>query len=367
MLPAFDWGLLTVLLMLVGGDIIHRAFANTTKQNMISAVPFSFGWAAYAFKALTESKLYPIPDFPGVVINASNGDARVNHSWFVSRLLHLYPRAKHRDWDKKNYTMGISIVKIKEEATAYTLPYKCGRFWRLGGSTMLHQAFAVSYAVMYHDNWQPMLTLLACNLVSLAYSWGWKWSSRKHAARTVKSDRLRTTVLTPGKDSGYALAVISDDTVFHLDDEATVRHPVQYYLQYVLVLAWVCLLPAIREGGGCLFYAALQGYLYNCSRGLEAFEPENQGIEIKYIADIVPDKKKDSVMSVIKKLEEYEDKAICLDRSRPGPLDGAGIAMIPTFFPDGISDKDREWVAGRKRHCESVLRSHEARKSKRTQ
>lgn len=115
----------------------------------------------------------------------------------------------------------------------------------------------------------------------------------------------------------------------------------RYYLEYLLVPVLVCLLPAIQKGDGWMLCAALLGYFYNSSRSAAVCELEHQGIDIEHLGDIIPDSKNYSGMSVSKKLDEYEDKNVGLDRSKPSPLDGAGIAMVLTFFPDGISDRTK--------------------------
>lgn len=114
--------------MLVGGDIVHRAFANTMKRNTPVAILLSFGWVAYAFKSLTQTQLYPTTELSGFFINTSNGYAQPNHSWSISRLLHVYPREKRWELDEENDAMAMSIVKIKEKAPTHGLLRSCWRF-----------------------------------------------------------------------------------------------------------------------------------------------------------------------------------------------------------------------------------------------
>lgn len=64
---------------------------------------------------------------------------------------------------------------------------------------MLQKALITTIAGISDSDWQPLRNLLARSLASLAYSWIWKCSVEKYVARTIKSHRKGTFVLTPSK------------------------------------------------------------------------------------------------------------------------------------------------------------------------
>ncbi|KAK9418358.1 hypothetical protein SUNI508_08085 [Seiridium unicorne] len=80
----------TTVLMIIGGDVVQKALAQTTGC-WYTPVCFSFGWVAYAFMALVnilgEGRLLPPPDYPVKVFNLETGYVRENRNWVIGRLL----------------------------------------------------------------------------------------------------------------------------------------------------------------------------------------------------------------------------------------------------------------------------------------
>lgn len=78
------------LLLIIGGDIIQTALAQTTGSR-ITPVCFSFGWVAYSFSTLVrvlgDGRLLPMPDFPTKVFNLESSYVRDNKNWVVGRIL----------------------------------------------------------------------------------------------------------------------------------------------------------------------------------------------------------------------------------------------------------------------------------------
>ncbi|KAF2177130.1 hypothetical protein K469DRAFT_733075 [Zopfia rhizophila CBS 207.26] len=78
------------LLLIIGGDIVQTALAQTTGST-ITPVCFSFGWVAYSFsaivRALGEGRLLPEPDYPVKVFNLESSYGRENKNWVIGRIL----------------------------------------------------------------------------------------------------------------------------------------------------------------------------------------------------------------------------------------------------------------------------------------
>jgi hypothetical protein len=100
------------VLLLIGGDIVQKALAQTT-GGILTPVCFSFGWVAYSLTALVglfgDGRLLPAPDYPTKVINLKTGYARENRNWIVGRLLRddeIHSSTLHPHEDK---TIHISV------------------------------------------------------------------------------------------------------------------------------------------------------------------------------------------------------------------------------------------------------------------
>ena len=80
----------TTVLMVIGGDIVQKALAQTTGC-LYTPVCFSFGWVAYTFSALVnilgDGRLLPPPDYAVKVFNLRSGYARENRNWVIGRLV----------------------------------------------------------------------------------------------------------------------------------------------------------------------------------------------------------------------------------------------------------------------------------------
>lgn len=79
-----------VTLMLVGGNVVHEALAQTTGK-LFTPVCFSFGWVGYALARLKhvfgEGRLLPPADYPVKVFNLGDGYCRVNKNWLLGRIV----------------------------------------------------------------------------------------------------------------------------------------------------------------------------------------------------------------------------------------------------------------------------------------
>ncbi|KAI1146764.1 hypothetical protein F4825DRAFT_439703 [Nemania diffusa] len=78
------------ILMLVGGNVIREAFAQSA-GNLSTPVCFSFGWVAYALSSLKDSfgegRLLPPVDYPVKVFNLGSDYPCVNKNWVIGRIV----------------------------------------------------------------------------------------------------------------------------------------------------------------------------------------------------------------------------------------------------------------------------------------
>lgn len=91
----------TTVLMIIGGDVVQKALAQTTGC-WYTPVCFSFGWVAYSFMSLVailgDGRLLPDPDVSCRVINLKSGYGRDNKHWLIGRIVRdndAYMSRKH--------------------------------------------------------------------------------------------------------------------------------------------------------------------------------------------------------------------------------------------------------------------------------
>jgi hypothetical protein len=105
--------------MLIGGDIVHNALAQSTGTRFTPAC-FSFGWVAYAFSALArvfgDGRLLPPPDTPVKVFNLSTGTMRSNENWAVGRLMRDLEARVSRDYPMFHDGIRITVFEAAEKA-----------------------------------------------------------------------------------------------------------------------------------------------------------------------------------------------------------------------------------------------------------
>lgn len=102
----------TTVLMVIGGDVVQKALAQTTGC-WYTPVCFSFGWVAYSFMALVsvlgDGRLLPAPDVDCRVINLDSGYTRDNKNWVVGRLLRDLASSLQRDRPLRKEAIRISV------------------------------------------------------------------------------------------------------------------------------------------------------------------------------------------------------------------------------------------------------------------
>lgn len=108
---------ITTILMIIGGDVVQKALAQTTGC-WYTPVCFSFGWVAYSFMALIsvigDGRLLPAPDYPVKVFNLRTGYVRENKNWVIGRLLRDQEAYMSRKEPAPNRGIRITIWEAKD-------------------------------------------------------------------------------------------------------------------------------------------------------------------------------------------------------------------------------------------------------------
>ncbi|KAF2446392.1 hypothetical protein P171DRAFT_430555 [Karstenula rhodostoma CBS 690.94] len=136
------------VLLLIGGDIVQKALAQTT-GGILTPVCFSFGWVAYSLTALVglfgDGRLLPAPDYPTKVINLQTGYTRENRNWIIGRIL-------------RDDEIHSSMLLPQEDKTIHISVYCALPTRRLSLGTLLRSLFpALKRKARTHRNMQhPM-------------------------------------------------------------------------------------------------------------------------------------------------------------------------------------------------------------------
>lgn len=152
------------ILMIIGGDVVQRAFAQGTGKLYVP-VCFSFGCVAYAFMGVVniigDGRLLPPPDYSCKVFNLASGYGRESKNFIVSRLLRDLEASETRQLkpDDRDYAIKITVFKALPNSNERS---KFSWTW-LHAVGLCVTAFQVAIsAIPYilHRDWNVMLIVL---------------------------------------------------------------------------------------------------------------------------------------------------------------------------------------------------------------
>jgi hypothetical protein len=114
-----DPGDVLSLLLIIGGDIIQKALAQST-AGRVPPVCFSFGWVAYSFTTLVgvigDGRLLPPPDYPVKVFNLETAYMRENKNWILGRILRDNEAFMNKRGALNGAAFRISIYKAEDRS-----------------------------------------------------------------------------------------------------------------------------------------------------------------------------------------------------------------------------------------------------------
>jgi len=205
-------GGLAALAMIIGGDIVHNAIAQSSGTRLTPAC-FSFGSVAYAFSALSAAfgssgRLLPAPETPPVkVLGLTNRAMRINKSWTVGRIFQDLELRASQKFPMISSSHGIRITLYdaggKEDSlqTQYTSRYlPMGAIHWMGFSVSFVQ-LAIALVPWYRDfesqrNWVIFLTTASGIVIGSLFASVPQWAMEKLPGERHSRDVL---ALTRGK------------------------------------------------------------------------------------------------------------------------------------------------------------------------
>lgn len=210
------------LLLIIGGDIVQKALAQTTAGS-IPPVCFSFGWVAYSFTTLVgvvgDGRLLPPPDFPVKVFNLETGYVRDNKNWVVGRILRDNEAFMNNRNSLKGAGIRISVYLAEATEKRRWLSFRSERLWLL---ITLAQV-AISAIPFGMDNeWGVFLITMSGIVAAFVAGKLPQWNVEK---LSPKRREKRWTALTSGNGSREIMIIYSAGKALDLEQISAGESP----------------------------------------------------------------------------------------------------------------------------------------------
>lgn len=172
----------TAVLMVIGGDVVQKALAQTTGC-LYTPVCFSFGWVAYTFSALVgvlgDGRLLPAPDYPVKVFNLSSGYVRENKNWVVGRILRDLETRMSRYDPMGRGGIRISVWQARHNINRHTRhSYTSIHIWGFGITVV--QLFVASIPLIIgSEQWGILLITFAGSILAATAGGLPQWTAEK--------------------------------------------------------------------------------------------------------------------------------------------------------------------------------------------
>ncbi|KIY46270.1 hypothetical protein FISHEDRAFT_75796 [Fistulina hepatica ATCC 64428] len=211
-------GTLTIILLILGGDIVHKALAQLSGSYVVP-VAFSCGWIGYSFNTLMsvvgDGRLMPPPDYDAKLINGANGFVRDNRSWVLGRLLRDFERPLDDD-------VALCVTVFKASASSKAGVPDIDWYWRSGVVTIILQLIIAAIPCVREDDWSILLiTGIGAALALLTGAlpqWRFeKWACRRNTNKTL--------CLTGGNGTRNVMVIIGGGVGLDLEDLAAAESP----------------------------------------------------------------------------------------------------------------------------------------------
>ncbi|KAI0399682.1 hypothetical protein F4802DRAFT_588429 [Xylaria palmicola] len=363
------------VLMLVGGNVIREAFAQSTGK-LWTPVCFSFGWVAYAFSSLKDSfgegRLLPHADYPVKVFNLDSGYYRVNKNWIIGRIVRDHEALMAKNNLFNDSAIRIAIFEAMPVNQRGPLSFQYNTRHLLGAVVMIAQLVIAAIPTIrtQGNEWGILAitgfgTLLSLIMGSLPQWWAEKMpsnqSSKKVFALTV-GNGSRDIMIIKGEgrcldleelaaigsprstriwSKMKAMSVPRSDSKGR-DAKTILGRPLGFLItQCVCIfeaLGWFLILislAGIRSHTWCLIVVGMIGWVNNVMLADLKREPQTRNLPLKLLDTISTHKTMDGLMD----LEVTHT--------------GCGEALLSEFFPGRLRPDEEEWWRGEKKKSET--------------
>jgi hypothetical protein len=364
------------LLLIIGGDIVQTALAQTTAGGWISPVCFSFGWVAYSFSTLVrvlgDGRLLPPPDFPAKVFNLESSYVRENKNWVLGRILRDNELFMNKIRQHGGNGLRISIYTAlarkdgKETANFYTL-------WLWAGVTALQIGIAT---IPFARDREWGVFLVTCSGIAASILAGAipQWQVEKIP---LKKRSRKLVALTSGNGSRDIMIIYGDGVALDLEEMAAGESPrsdrvwealklfsspvknefgvverrhnkteirtthmfnglplgvwLTRFASFCQVVFWLALLimvAGLKSHSWYLVVVGSVGMLQNAMLAAAARRPDRRGLPLALVDTIVTHRVMDGLMD--------------LDAT----IENAGLSLRDEFFPGFLREDEKDWWDG---------------------
>ncbi|KAI0967664.1 hypothetical protein F4678DRAFT_445132 [Xylaria arbuscula] len=376
---AREWANLSVavatVLMLVGGNVIREAFAQSA-GNLLTPVCFSFGWVAYSLSSLKDSfgegRLLPPVDYPVKVFNLGSGYPRVNKNWVIGRIVRDHELAMSKSDLFNDSAIRIAIFEAMpiNQRGVLSLQYRTRHL--VGAVVMVAQlVIAAIPTIRTQGNEWGILAITGFGaLLSLIMGSLPQWWAEK-----IPSNEPSTKVfaLTVGNGSRDIMVIKGEGRCLDLEELVTMGSPRNSRIGSkvktfsvsrsnsisrdaktlmgrplgFLLTRCVCIFEArgwflilislsgIWSHTWCLIAIGVIGWIHNAMLANLTRELESRNLPLKLLDTISTRKTMDGLMD----LEVIHE--------------GCGEALLQEFFPGRIGPEEEEWWTEKERRSET--------------
>ncbi|KAF7541019.1 hypothetical protein G7054_g943 [Neopestalotiopsis clavispora] len=216
----------TTVLMVIGGDVVQKALAQTTGC-WYTPVCFSFGWVAYTFMALVgvlgDGRLLPIPDYPAKVFNLKTGYVRDNKNWVIGRLLRDHEAFMSREAPAPAFGIRIAVLDARENPNRrkqVSFSYSTIHIW--GVVTTIVQLLIAAIPWIQHRRWGIFLITASGTVLALVMGGLPQWRAEKLPNRQTSEKMF---ALTTGNGSKDIMIIIGAGRSLDLEDLSAQETP----------------------------------------------------------------------------------------------------------------------------------------------
>lgn len=355
---------IATVLMIVGGDIVRSALAQTT-GSLFTPVCFSFGWISYSLTALVgifgDGKLLPPPDHPVKVFNLTTGYRRDNRHWVIGRIVRDHQMLFSKQQPLANNAIRIAIyeAEARESSKARRFP-KIHVYCILVMTTQMFIA-AIPAVLTGGREWGVFCVTVVGTLLALITGTLPQWSVEKlpnsqesrqiYGLTTGNGSRDIIIIKGGGKclnldelagaespENGRpwikiaALSKrISDDSPIRVSKEV-LEIPLGLFISRVvlmlLTVCWILLfitLPALDDHTWYLLTVGTIGTVYNAIISGRKRNPKNRNLPLKIVDSIATWRVMDGLMD--------------LEVSHPN----CGRFLLTEFFPGDLRADEKDW------------------------
>lgn len=355
------------LLLLVGGDVVQKALAQTAGRGFIP-VAFSFGWVSYAFlgllSAVGDKRIMPDPDCAVLVINTENGYSRSNRSWIIGRLMRdidywmdkrlrnqlqdIMSQAQTDEDDRvaiadaqgrpqKVPKKGLCISIYQGEANGERV---CKRERVISANSRLIPLLQLGIAAVpcgLHKQWDILLVTALGLVLAILTSLLPQWQEEKWACRRLYGNHVgKNIAITRGNGAQHLIIILGAEGVYDLEDltaNEAVPDKVTVAWFSVAVLLWTALLitvSGIKSNTWYLLGVGALGMVQNTLLAGLARSPESYGLYLTYRNGIAHGK----VMGALMKAD------VLLQRlGKPNTIE----PLREVFFPGKLRITETAW------------------------